>query len=82
MCHALYGERNVITWLDLKTHIAEAQLDLYSVIAKRERLEHRTNFLRSDNLDPDLLDERVRHVVGLGRKNEMIIFLPLSEKNH
>lgn len=45
---------------DLALQTAELQAELSQMKAERERWEHRVSLLRAGNLDPDLLDERVR----------------------
>jgi cell division protein FtsB len=49
---------------DLDQQIAQSSAELAAAKAERSVWEHRVALLRSDNLDPDLLDERARLLLG------------------
>jgi cell division protein FtsB len=74
MFHAVQGERGLLTWMQVRQQVAVAETELALSAVERERWEARIAQLRSNNLDPDLLDERARYVAGLGRPNEIVIF--------
>ena len=74
MFHAVQGERGLMTWIQVRQQVAVAQAELALSAAKRRRWDARIAQLRTNNLDPDLLDERARHVAGLGRPDEIVIF--------
>ena len=42
---------------------------------ERQELEHRVRLLRSESLDPDLLEERARAVLNYGLKEDRILFV-------
>ena len=71
--HSVQGDRGLIAWMHLsqQTEIAEANFE--KVARERLALERRTNLLRPDHLDPDMLDERVRATLGLIQPNEIVI---------
>ncbi|MFN4281924.1 MAG: FtsB family cell division protein [Alphaproteobacteria bacterium] len=71
--HSVQGDRGLIAWMHLsqQTEIAEANFE--KVARERLALERRTNLLRPDHLDPDMLDERVRSSLGLLLPNEIVI---------
>jgi len=48
---------------------------------KRERAEgeQRVSLLRSDRVDPDMLDERARLMLDLGRRDELTIMLQRAD---
>ena len=72
--HYVQGDRGLIAFLRLNEQVASAEQRLLAVRGERKRLEHRVSLLSPDHLDSDLLDERVRAVLGLARKNEVIVF--------
>jgi cell division protein FtsB len=74
--HMVQGDRGLIAWWHLNREIVKAEATLQRVAAERSDLAHRVALLRPGSLDPDLLDERVRAMLNLGRPDERII--PLS----
>lgn len=41
--------------------------------ARREALEKRADLLNSKSLDPDLVDERIRSILGYSREGDIVI---------
>ena len=76
--HTVEGDRGLIAWWRLNREIHTAETTLIQLQAEREGLELRTRLLRPKKLDPDMLDERARAMLGLGRSDEVIILLPHS----
>lgn len=74
MFHAIQGDRGFFAWVQMKQQIGYASTDLATSEAKRLTWERRIALLRTDNLDRDMLDERVRAVTGLGHQSEIVIF--------
>ena len=74
MFHAIQGDRGLFAWVQMKQQIGYASADLVGSETKRLFWERRIALLRNDQLDRDMLDERVRTVTGMGRKNEIVIF--------
>src|ERR1700710_864328 len=58
--HAYTGNHGLRAQQDLEAQIAKLNGELASARAERGAWEHRVSLLRSDRLDPDLLDERAR----------------------
>ncbi len=71
--HALHGERGFLAWRELKGDLAVAQNVEAQIAEQRVQLDRRTALLRADNLDPDLLDERARVLLGYGHPNDLVI---------
>jgi len=74
MFHAIQGDRGFFAWIQMKQQIGYGSADLARTETERETWERRINLLRTDRLDRDMLDERVRSVTGLGGRNEIVIF--------
>jgi cell division protein FtsB len=58
--NAYTGEHGLIAKRDLDQDIAQLTFDLDTVKAERAVWQRRVSLLKSDNIDPDLLDERAR----------------------
>jgi len=72
--HAIQGDRGFFAWVQMKQQISYASANLVSSETRRYTWERRIVLLRTNQLDRDMLDERVRRVTGLGGKNEIVIF--------
>ncbi len=72
--HAVQGDRGILAWAELKQEVAEAELTVEDLAGMRRKIESRVGLLRSESLDPDLLDERARIVAGLGKPDEIVIY--------
>lgn len=74
--HAIEGDRGLLAWMQLTQDVESTQSELDKMVQARLALDHRTNLLRSEALDPDMLDERARSVLGLVRKDDIIVATP------
>jgi len=74
--HTIQGDRGWFAMLrmDHEVKVAEATLD--KLKSEREELQHRTELLRSDNMDPDLLDEKSRELLNYSKPDEIVILTP------
>lgn len=77
--HAVEGDRGLLAWIQLEQEVEAAQAELTKVARMRETLAHQAELLRSEALDPDMLDERARAVLGLVRRDEIIIVAPPAD---
>ena len=78
--HTLQGERGLNAWVHLSAELAKAKALQQSLAVERDELELRVSHLRRESLDRDLLEERARVVLNLGRPDEYIITLPAAER--
>ena len=72
--HAVEGDHGLLALRDLNNELAELEARASAVEAEKQKLEFKVANLRRDNLDLDLLDERVRDVLGFHEPNEVVIF--------
>ena len=72
--HLVQGEHGFIAYLQLKVQVAASQAELDVLRAEKSRLAHRVRLLRPDSLDPDLLDEQARRMLGFAHPDELVIF--------
>jgi cell division protein FtsB len=70
---ALQGEHGLFSMLRVEADEARLQEQLSDLQAERATLENKTGRLSIDGLDPDLLDEQARKVLGLARPDEIIV---------
>lgn len=70
--HTIYGERGAIAYFRWQKHIKEAQAELDSVQSEKLALERKVSLLRPESLDPDMLDEQVRKVLGMSSESEKV----------
>ena len=72
--HTVEGDRGVLAYVRLHNEILEAEMQLAKVASDREEMEHRVLLLRPDHLDPDMLEERARIMLNMGRDGEVVVF--------
>jgi cell division protein FtsB len=71
--HTVEGDRGLSAYVRLTAQLADARAQLDELGAERRAIEHRVSLLRSDRLDPDLLDERARLMLFKARPDEIVI---------
>lgn len=72
--HAIEGDHGFKAWVRLTGERAELLEKAEQAHARRAALENKVALLKPDNLDPDLLSERVREVLGFAHQNEVVIY--------
>lgn len=72
--HTVEGDRGVLSYLRLNGEILEAEMRLSKISSERQEMEHRVLLLRPDHLDPDMLEERARIMLNMGREGEVVVF--------
>ncbi len=71
--HMIQGDHGLLAYLQLSAQLRAAQIVHAETRATRDRLAHRVSLLRPDNLDPDMLEERARVMLGVGHRDEVVI---------
>lgn len=72
--HTVQGDRGLMAWWRLRHEIQVAEKILAETQDERQAMERRASLLRPDNLDPDLLEERARTMLNMGRDDEIVVF--------
>ncbi|MDA5193799.1 FtsB family cell division protein [Govanella unica] len=72
--HAIEGAHGFKAWVRLSGEKTELQTKAVEAHARRAALENKVALLKPDNLDPDLLSERVRDVLGFAHQSEVVIY--------
>src|SRR5712691_6785841 len=78
--HLIEGERGLRTWLRVTQELRGAKETLSAVAAERAAIEHRVSHLRSDRVDPDLLDAQVRKTLDVVSPDEIVIIAPPEKR--
>jgi cell division protein FtsB len=73
LIHAFHGDRGIIAWMHLQKQVSAAEQTLSEIRSVRIKYERRISLLQTEQLDPDMLDERARVMAGLVRPDEYII---------
>ncbi len=71
--HAVHGDRGVFAYAELTEQVREARVKLAEARGERETLQLDVSLLQRDNLDLDLLEERVRAVLNKIDDDDMLI---------
>jgi cell division protein FtsB len=74
--HAVQGDRGLIAWWKLRYQIEKTELTRAEVEAEKQALEQRVSLLRPESLDPDMLEERARLMLGYVHADDRVIPLP------
>ncbi len=70
--NAYTGKHGLRARQDLDQQIAQLTAELSTLKAERAGWDQRVSLLRSDNLDPDMLDERARALLDLVDPNDLM----------
>lgn len=76
--HAIQGDHGLITYRRYGQYIETLQRDYDKTAHERKTLEHRVSLMRPQSLDPDLLEEQARDVLGFANPNDRVIYLDPS----
>ena len=71
--HSIEGDRGLLAYARLTEQLRDAKAQLEEVQAERQAIERRVSLLRTDYLDPDMLDERARAILNYSRPDEIVI---------
>lgn len=71
--HALSGSRSLMQMVTLKSQIETTKQERDILQIERKALEKKVSMMRPGSLDKDLLEERVRVVLGYKDENDLVI---------
>lgn len=71
--HLLNGDRGIFSWRRLEVKVNQAQTHMDQLDTFMQTLETKVNLLRPESLDPDLLEQRSKEVLGLKYENELTL---------
>jgi cell division protein FtsB len=73
--NAFSGNHGLRAQADLEQQLASMQTELGQLKAERALWERRVSLLRSDRIDPDMLDERARALLGYADARDLTMLL-------
>jgi cell division protein FtsB len=73
--NAFTGNHGLRAQADLDQQLASMQDELRHLKAERAQWERRVALLRSDRIDPDVLDERARTLLGLADPRDLTLLI-------
>jgi len=73
--HLITGKYGVVAWVKIKDELKTNNLKLQKLTDQKEELEKVVNLLQPGNLNPDLLDEKARAILGYAKKGEKVVIL-------
>lgn len=71
--HTVQGDRGLMAWWQLNQQVKQAEETLAQLDETRTTLDRRASLLRPDHLDPDMLEERARLMLNMGRDDEVVV---------
>ncbi len=71
--HGVYGKRSISSQQVLLHQVAELEEKRDAIRARRETIEARVTLLRPQSIDPDMLEEMARKMLGFARSNEIVV---------
>lgn len=73
--NAFTGRHGLRAQQDLEQQLASMQKELSDLKSEHGLWERRVALLRSDGIDPDMLDERARALIGLADPHDLVLLL-------
>jgi len=73
--HAYAGNRGLRAKQDIDAQMAELSAELGRLQQERAQWEKRVALLRSDKIDPDMLDERARALLNFAHPHDAVMLL-------
>lgn len=74
MYHGVQGDRGLIAYWQLTKQVNQAEKTYLNYRQRRSRMQNRVNLLSPYSLDRDMIEERVRFVLGYSKPDEIVIF--------
>jgi len=73
--NTVQGDRGLIAYWQLTKQVEQAKSVRAELDQQRQRLENRVQLMYPQSLDPDMLDERARFMLGYSRADEYVVIL-------
>ncbi|HET9716395.1 MAG TPA: septum formation initiator family protein [Pseudolabrys sp.] len=73
--NAYTGNHGLRAQQDLEQELSALKTELAQLKAERSLWEHKVSLLRSESIDPDMLDERARALIGYVDRRDLILLL-------
>ncbi len=73
--NAYTGNHGIRAKQSLDIEIADLKHELAAITAERQRWARRVSLLKTDQIDPDMLDERARYLLDYADPRDMTVLL-------
>lgn len=73
--HAVQGDRGLLALGKLRGEVNTLQARVLDVRDERFQLQGKVQMLRPGSIDPDLLEERARVLLGYGKAEELVVII-------
>ncbi|GAB4165747.1 MAG: septum formation initiator family protein [Rickettsiaceae bacterium] len=70
--HSIYGSRGILAYFKLQAELERSHKKLEMLRAERLEVENRTKLLRHGSIDKDMLDEKIRNILGFSSPTEKV----------
>ena len=77
--HLVQGDYGLFAWKQMQADLTTLEAQAADLKAERVALENRVKLMRSDSLDPDMLDEQARRVLGYIHPDDVLILTGKSD---
>ncbi|MDQ0468416.1 FtsB family cell division protein [Labrys wisconsinensis] len=74
--HAVNGDHGIMAQRQYDDQKRDLSAQLADLRAKRTALERRVALLKNDALDPDVLEDKARNLLGMVHPNDVVVLLP------
>lgn len=71
--HTVHGDRGVLALIQMRERLAEAESRLNVIQIEEALWERKVKLLHPASIDPDMLDERVRLMLGYAEANDRVV---------
>ncbi|MBL4614856.1 MAG: septum formation initiator family protein [Magnetovibrio sp.] len=73
--HAVQGDRGLLALGKLRGEVETLQARVLDVRDDRFQMQQMVQMMRPETLDPDLLEERARVLLGYGNDDELVVII-------
>jgi len=73
--HAVQGDRGLLALGKLRGEVETLQARVLDIRDERFDLAQKVQMLRPESIDPDLLEERARILLGYGKDEELVVII-------
>lgn len=77
--HTVHGERGVLALIQMRERLADAQQHLSTLKFEEARWERNVKLLHPASIDPDMLDERVRLMLGYAEADDRVVLIKTKQ---
>jgi cell division protein FtsB len=77
--HIFHGNHGVIAMFELQKQVIKAESIYADINTEEKKFQQQVNLLRKNNLDSDMLDERVRIMLNYVHPDELVIISDVSD---